>query len=276
MQQLVIIAIIHSMSQEAMANKEFNEIQILREGMLHAGKIAMDYWQKGVKAEIKTANYDVTSEADLKVEEYLIAYFKEHFPDLSVLGEESGGKISNNGFTVDGVDGSSFFASGLPEWAISLSKIQNGVVYLSMIFSPVLNEFYWAKRGLGAYLNGQRIHVSSEDHLQNAIVNLGQDIVRINNRFDIEQSFIQASRAHFVTASSALAYGRLAAGKLHVAVHMGQPVWDIAPGIVLIEEASGKFTNWNGTRDFVLDGKKVNNIVASNGILHQQAIMLLN
>lgn len=259
-----------------MVSKEFNEVQIIKEGMLEAGKIALDFWQKGVKAEVKTANYDVTSRADREVEEYLISWIRENFPGVSIFGEETGGKISEDFFTVDGVDGSSFFASGLPDWAISMSRIQNGEVVFGMVYSPVLRELYWAKKGLGTYLNGEKIRVSGESNLKYAIINLGQDIIRMYDRLDLEKRFIKASRAHYVTASSALAYGRLAAGKIHVAVHMGQPIWDIAPGIALVEEAGGNFTNWNSTKDFALVGERVNNVLASNGILHKEAITLID
>lgn len=259
-----------------MENKDLSDIQILNEGMIEAGKIAMEYWQRGVEAKVKTANYDVTTIADQEVEDYLIAHIKKHFPGVGILGEESGGEVSNNGFTIDGVDGSSFFASGLPEWAITLSRIQKGEADISIIYCPALNEFYWAKKRLGAYLNGDRINVFSEDNFQNAIINIGQDTVRIYGRSDIEQRLIKASRAHYAIASSALAYGRLASGKIHVAVHMGQPIWDIAPGIVLVEEAGGKFTDWNNTKDFALVGQRANNILASNGILHQEGIELLS
>lgn len=259
-----------------MVNKELGDIQILKEGMLEAGKIAMDFWQKGVRAEIKTANYDVTTEADQAVEAYLISWIRKHFPNFGIMGEESGGEVSSNVFTIDGIDGSAFFASGLPEWAISLAQVKRKEVIAGMVYSPALDELYYAKRGLGAYLNDKRIHVSKEDHLENAIVNLGQDIVRMYNRSDIEQRLIKASRARLCTASSSLAYGYLAAGRIHVAIHMGQPIWDIAPGIVLVEEAGGRLTNWSNTKQFSLVGKRVNNVIATNGILHEQAIILLN
>lgn len=259
-----------------MANKEFEDIQILKEGIIEAGKIALGFWQRGIKAEIKTASYDVTTEADRAVEEYLASWIGKHFQNTGIISEELGGEAIGDFFTIDGIDGSSFFASGLKEWAISLARIQNGEVVLSMVYSPACDELYYAKRGLGTYLNEERIYVSKEDKFQNAVINLGQDIVRMYNRSDIEVRFIKTSRAHWVTASSALAYGRLAAGKIHLAVHMGQPVWDIAPGIVLVEEAGGRFTNWSDNKDFVMNGKRVNNIVASNSILHKQAITLLN
>ncbi len=257
-------------------NKEPDDIRILKKGILKAGDIAMNFWQKGTKVEIKTANYDVTTEADRVVEEYLISWIRKYFPNFGIIGEESGGEVSNNLFTIDGIDGSAFFAAGLKEWAISLAQIRNGEVVIGMVYSPPLNELYYAKRGLGAYLNGEKIHVSKEGKFQNAIVNLGQDIVRMYKRSDIEQHFIAASRAHYAIASSALAYGRLAVGNIQIALHMGQSIWDVTPGIVLIEEAGGKFTNWNNTRDFAMVGKRVNNIVASNGILHEQTIRLLN
>lgn len=259
-----------------MTKKELGDIQFLKEGMLKAGEIAMDYWQKGVKAEIKTANYDVTTEADRAVEEYLTSWIKKHFPNTGVMSEELGGKVSSEFFTIDGIDGSSFFASGLPEWAISLTRIKSGEVVTGIVYAPTLDELYYAKRGFGAYLNDQRIYVSKEDNFQNAIVNIGQDTVRVYSRSDIEERFIKASRAHYAIASSALAYGSLAAGRVHVAIHMNQPVWDIAPGIILVEEAGGKFTDWDNTRDLSLVREQANNIVASNGILHEQAIALLN
>lgn len=262
----------------AIIKQKLNEldIQILKEGMFKAGDIAMDFWQKGVKTEVKTANYDITTEADRAVEAYLISLIRKSFPNFGIVGEESGGKVSDNVFTIDGIDGSTFFAAGLKEWTITLAQLQGEKVIIGIVYSPALNEFYFAKRGLGAYLNGERIYVSKIDEFQYSIINLGQDVIRIYNRFNIEQGFIKASCAHFVIASSSLAYGRLAAGKIQAALHMGQPIWDIAPGIVLVEEAGGRFTNWNNTRKFSFARERINNVIASNGILHEQAIRLIN
>ena len=123
--------------------------------------------------------------------------------------------------------------------------------------------------------NGKKIHVSEEKNLQNSIINLGQDITRMYDMPEIEQRFIKASRAHYAISSSALAYCRLAEGKINVAVHPRQPFWDIGPGKILIEEAGGKITNWDGEQDFVITRERKNNIIASNGWLHGEALQLL-
>lgn len=263
------------MNKEVKRTEEFKDINIFKILMLEAGKIALDYWRKGVKAEIKTANYDVTTEADRAVENYLIGEIGKYFPKVHILGEETGGEAKQDGFTIDGIDGSSFFARNLKDWAITLSQIENGEVTFGMIYSPANKEMYYAKKNHGAFLNGKRIHVSGEVNFQNSIINLGQDIVRMYDRTDIEQHFIKATRAHYTVASSSLAYGRLAAGNIDVAAHPGQPIWDIAPGMILIKEAGGKFTNWDGQEKFIITRERKNNVLASNGHLHQQALQIL-
>ena len=252
------------------------DIDVLKEGLFKAGEIALDYWRKGVKAEIKTASYDITTEADRAVENYLIEEIRKYFTNAHILGEETGGEARQDGFTIDGIDGSSFFARGLKDWAISLSQIQDGKVTLGMVYSPANGELYYGKKGHGTYLNGRKIHISGEDNLKNSIINLGQDVARIYNMSEIEQRFIKSSRAHYTIASSALSYGRLAAGSIDIAVHPGQPIWDVAPGIILVNEAGGRFTNWDGKESFTITRERKNNVIASNGLLHQQALQLLN
>jgi myo-inositol-1(or 4)-monophosphatase len=256
-------------------DKESKDIQFLKKSMAGAGKIAMNYWHNGVEAEIKTANYDITTIADRKVEEYLTQQIKQYFPNAHILGEETGGEAKQDGFTLDGIDGSSFFARGLKDWAISLSQIKNGEVILGMIYSPANNELYYAKKGHGAFLNDERIHISKEDNFQHSIVNLGQDIVRIYKMYELEQRFIESSRAHYTIGSSALSYGKLAAGNIDVAAHPGQPIWDIAPGIILVKEAGGMFTNWDGEENFIITRERKNYVIASNGHLHKEALQIL-
>jgi myo-inositol-1(or 4)-monophosphatase len=252
------------------------ELDILKQGMQEAGNIAMAHWYRGVDPEIKTANFDITTVADREVEKSLVSWIKNNYPDASFIGEETGGEARKDGFTIDGIDGTSYFQRGMKDWSITLSKIENSKPVLGIIYAPALQELYHARSGHGAYLNDQRITVSSENNLADSIINLGQDIIRIYNLDNIESRFIKNSRSHYVTASSGLAYGRLAAGKIDIAVHPGQPIWDISAGNILVKEAGGRFTNWQGQEDFVITRERTSNILASNGLLHPAALNIVN
>ncbi len=261
---------------------EMQKIKILMPGISRAGdNIALSDWRKGVMAEIKTGDDDIVTATDRKVEEYLIEYIKQKFTDVHFIAEESGGEAKKNGFTIDGIDGTSSFSKGGKDWSISVSRLENGEVTLGIVYSPANNELYYAKKGQGAYLYDgvitRRINVSKEDRPSYSTVGLGQDIVRRYDRSDIEERFKnkKASRSHYAIASSALMYGRLASGQIDVAVQMGQPIWDIAPGIVIVKEAGGRFTNWDGQEQFEITRERANNIVASNGLLHNQALQII-
>jgi fructose-1,6-bisphosphatase/inositol monophosphatase family enzyme len=238
-----------------------------------AGETALEYWQKGVVLTQKTNDPGTVSEADKAVEELLKGWIRANFPDDSIVAEESGGSPTGTFWTIDPIDGTNFFAHHLVDWSISLARFVDGEAAMGLTLCPPTGELFWATKGGGAFVNGKRIKVSAVDQTKMAIVNLNQDTIRFYDRVDVDQALIKGTRSHWVVGSTALALARLAEGRIDLAVHMKQSIWDIAAASVLIPEAGGVFRRWDGG---ALDctGARANDIYASNGVLPEDWFFL--
>ena len=192
--------------------------------------------QKGNESNLVTS-------ADVNVQHYLEKHLPELIPGSTFLGEEEGERVQESEYiwVVDPIDGTSNFIRGLGASAISVGLIKNGVPYLGVIFEPYKNEMYWAQRGKGAFLNGRPIHVSNRDFKHGVLCTAAS----LYNKdlaepcFNIMQKvYYQADDfRRFGTAAVELAY--LAAGRVELYFEMRLFPWDMAAGIVIIEEAGG-------------------------------------
>lgn len=253
------------------------EYERLQSGIRGAGdELLKKYWRNSTPMKItqKESIYSIVTEADIVSEKILLSLFQGE----EVLSEESPRKIDSSDFWVmDPLDGTSFFERGLEGWSISLAHVINGEVQLGMTFAPVEDELFYAKTGEGAFLNGKRITVSSTNSLKDSLVNISQAVIRTDEK-GLIRKLITDTRALWSTGSTACALGNLAAGRIDVAIHQNQAFWDIAAGIVLVKEAGGKLTNWGESQKFDMTGAQIpqNNILATNGHLHDPALRYLN
>lgn len=256
------------MEVEALGKKEF---EIIKQGLYRAGEIALRFWKTAISAEQKESIYSIVTDADREVEEFIKKLIKDNFSDYDILAEESPAKVGPKFFTIDPIDGTSFFQRGLPDWSISIARVSNGAVDFGATYSPVFKEFFHANLRGGAYLNGERINVSDVSFLKDSIINLGQLVTRTNLSGSIPR-LMSDSRSQWMTGSTALALANLAAGRIDGSIQQDQSFWDISAGIVLIREAGGMATSWRNEDKFDLTGKTVNNFLASNGKLHQDLL----
>lgn len=253
------------------------EYEKLQSGIRRSGnELLRKYWRKSTPLEItqKESIYSIVTEADTVSEKILLDLLQVE----EVLSEESPRKIDSSDFWVmDPLDGTSFFARGLEGWSISLAHVKNGEVDLGMTFAPVEDELFYAKRGEGAYLNGKRIQVSSTSEIKDGLVNISQAVIRTDEKGSIRK-LITDTRALWSTGSTARALANLAAGRIDVAIHQNQAFWDIAAGIILVKEAGGRLTNWEGSQRFDMTGAQIpqNNILATNGHLYDSVVRYLD
>jgi fructose-1,6-bisphosphatase/inositol monophosphatase family enzyme len=246
-----------------------------KKAISEAGETALEYWQKGIVLTHKTNDPGTVTEADKAVEEFLKGWIRTNFPDDSIVAEESGGSPTGTFWSIDPIDGTNFFAHRLVDWSISLARFVNGEAVMGLTLCPPTGELFWATKGGGAFVNGKRIRVSAVRELKHVLANLNQDTIRFYDRVDVDQALIKGTRSHWVTGSTALTLARLAEGKIDLAVHMKQSIWDIATASVLIPEAGGVFRRWdNGPLDCT--GDRANDIYADNGSLSQDWFFLEN
>jgi myo-inositol-1(or 4)-monophosphatase len=195
---------------------------------------------------------DFVSTADHKAEKVLRLELEKARPDFGFLMEESGSintESTNRCWIVDPLDGTTNFLHGIPHFAISIGLEQEGQMVAGVIYNPVQNELYWAERGQGAFLNDHRLRVSGRRCLEQAVLATGAPFLGHGDveLFQAELSAIMprvAGIRRFGAASLDLAY--VAAGRFDGFWENGLNPWDVAAGIVLVQEAGGFATEIEG------------------------------
>ncbi len=136
------------------ANSPDMELALLIKVMQEASAIAMECWERGVKAEVKTDFHNIRTEADERVEEFLRLQFRKHYPSYTLLGEETGGTPSQLMIVWDPIDGTNAFERGMEDWCISMARIVGGIPTVGVIAMPAkrMPEIYYASLGYGAFL----------------------------------------------------------------------------------------------------------------------------
>ncbi|HWY80045.1 MAG TPA: inositol monophosphatase [Candidatus Sulfotelmatobacter sp.] len=250
--------------------------QILKKGVTEIGEMVMAMQQSGnLGTTQKESIHSILTVADKEAESKLIDLIKSNFPENAILSEESFSENHTKTFwTIDPIDGTSFFEHGLRDWSINLSFVENNKIQFGMTYCPSVRELFFAEAGRGAFLNGKSIQVSSRDKLKDSIIYIGNKA--FIQHIDTIHTLAKNIRSAWITGSTGLVLANLAAGRVDAAIQIEQPFWDIAPGILLVQEAGGMFTNWQGEEDFDMSGAytQQNNIIASNGALHKSLLTL--
>ncbi len=198
----------------------------------------------GLDVRRKTRS-DFFSEADLRAEATVRRVLSAAQPDFGFLGEEGGlvpGRDPGSTWIVDPLDGTTNFLTGVPIFAVNIALEQGGQVVAGVTYNPMQGELFWAERGHGAFLNGQPIHVSRRTELADAVLAVGipfqgkprhEYFIREMTRLMPNVAGIRRLGAGAVD----LAY--VAAGRFDAYWEQSVSVWDIAAGVVLVEEAGG-------------------------------------
>jgi len=205
---------------------------------------------------------------DTTMDQWLIQHIQQHYPDHHIITEESGAvnPMSDTVWIIDPIDGSVNFSTHNPFVAISLAVMHQNELVLGVVEAPLLGEQFVARRGQGATVNGQLVHVSATAQLSQAyLVSCDGGIT------DRTQVFSTTIRNYYdqVTdfrklGSAALECAWVASGRADAYITMAIDPWDVAAGVLLIQEAGGIVTTFEG-RDW--EPKQLD-IVCSNGLLH--------
>ena len=212
-------------------------IEIVRE----AGKILAD---KNISITQKGNDSNYVTSADLSVQKFLEAELLQMLPGSTFVGEESDAKKVTGEYVwvVDPIDGTSNFIRDIGVSSISVGLLKNGVPYLGVIYQPYRDEMYWAEKGKGAYMNGQKIRVSERDfrhsHLCSAMSLYNKDYAKPCFNI-IERVYAESDDLRRLgSAATELAY--LAAGRVELYFEIRLFPWDIAGAIPIITEAGGE------------------------------------
>ena len=235
-----------------------------------AGTIAMHYYRGGFDVTIKPDQTPVT-QADQEAERAVIEILGGAFGDCGFLGEEFGAKgPQDRRWIIDPIDGTRNFVRHIPIWAVLIGLEEAGEVTAGAIFNPVTDEMYSAYRGGGAYLNGARIHVSAITDLAKAtFLHAGLGIVRKAGWWDGFARLIDGTLSQRGPGDY-LGYGLVASGRGEIYAELDLKPWDLAPCKIVVEEAGGRFTDFEG-RPTIYSGTAL----VTNGHLHEATLALL-
>lgn len=202
---------------------------------------------------------DWVTAVDHASEKTILQVIRRAFPEHSIRAEESG-LCRRQGpweWMVDPLDGTVNYMHGFPVFAVSIAVARGGVLQAGVILDPVRRELFTAERGKGAYLNGRRIRVSGRPRLEDAMLGTGFPF-RTKEQLDL---YLESFRSVFqVTGwvrrpgSAAMDLAYTACGRMDGFWEMGLSCWDMAAGVLLIEEAGGIVTDFFGGRDYLTNG----------------------
>lgn len=242
-----------------------------------AGQLLCRLYNERHTVQTKSSDIDLVTDADIASEQLIVTAISRAFPNHRILSEEGLGDLdafvagSSLVWLVDPLDGTVNYAHGYPAWGVSLALSQAGRVLMAVTFDPLRNEIFWARRGRGAWCNGERLQVSEVAEMRQALVATGFAYKRAtladNNldKFGAVMPHVQGVRR---AGAAVLDLAHLASGRLDGYWEMHLSPWDWAAGWLLVEEAGGKITDMRGESWSLLAGE----MVATNNHLHTELL----
>ncbi len=221
---------------------------------------------------------DFVSASDKKVEKIIIEELQKARPDYSILSEEIGEIKKDESFKwiIDPIDGTANFLHGIPHFAISIGLEHNKEIICGIIYDPIKDEMFFAEKGQGSYLNNQRMRVSSRPKLKDCIIFTGGPKRDAKNKELALKEYKEFSSKVFIPirklGSAALDLAYVAAGRCDGFWQRNLNYWDIAAGILLVKEAGGFVTDFNGENKYI-DNKT---ILATNSKINREMIEVLS
>lgn len=243
-------------------------IEFMKSLAFQAGEICIEAVENkaALAVEFKSEK-DLVTAVDKKVEEFLSSKIRAKFPDHTVVGEEFGatGGKGENSWLIDPIDGTVSFVHGLPGYSVSLAFQERGVTQAAVVYGPLLGQLFSAVKGEGVHLNGQPIEVSKCSKMVDSVWATGFACLRagrLDNNLSHFSNIVPKIRDIRRMGSAALDLAYVAAGKLDGFWELNLADYDIAAGVLLVQEAGGEVCDFNGDDQYPQQG-----IVATNGLL---------
>ncbi len=238
---------------------------------LEAGEILRRGFGTVFEISSKEGRHNLVTEYDNFSEKCILNTIGKRFPDHQFLAEESGktkGKGGSVTWLIDPLDGTVNFAHNIPAFSVSIAASTGQEILCGVVYNPLLNELFFAEKGQGAYLNGKRLQVKKTASLSGALLATGFPYNVHENPLKCIETFSALTKQGIPTrrlGSAALDLSYVAAGRFDAYWEVSLQPWDFAAGQLLVEEAGGKVTQYDGApKDLFLEGT----ILASNGFLH--------
>jgi myo-inositol-1(or 4)-monophosphatase len=224
----------------------------------------------------KKGDINLVTEADLASEALIVERIRSYFPKHAILAEESGvTEVAGSEYRwiIDPLDGTTNYAHGYPCFAVNIALEHNGEIIIGVTYDPTRDEMFAAEHGQGATLNNKKIGVSATEDLKDALLVTGfsYDFALRPNFMEHFTKFILSARGVRRDGSAALDMAYMACGRFDGFWEEGLNPWDMAAGKILIEEAGGVITGYNGAAFDIYHPP----LVASNGSIHDEMLAVL-
>jgi len=252
-------------------------LEVAEDTAREAGAILLAEFDRPQRIDYK-GEVDLVTEADRRSEQFIVSRLRSHFPGHEVIAEEGGGheQPSRYRWYVDPLDGTTNFAHGYPVFAVSMALVEDKELVVGVVYNPVSREMFAAMRGEGAFLNQKRIRVSRADRLARSLLATGFPSHKRTRHPNIHYYWDFTLRSHGVRrdGSAALDLCAVACGRFDGFWEFGLKPWDTAAGILLVREAGGVVTDFQG-RPYRLAGEQPDQagseaILVSNGLIHAE------
>lgn len=243
------------------------------EAIITAGKILKKNFNEDYQV-IRKSPKEMVSVVDMQSQEIISKILKDKYPDYGIITEEKrlNEVTTSNNWIIDPIDGTHNYIAGLPFSGISIGLMKENEFYLGVIYLPIEDNLFYAVKGKGAYCNGRAIYVSHNQDLSKSIINYDNQFYLAEKAFDYYKLLTQQAFTTriFGVATRDLCF--IASGKIDGRIWNSTKICDIAAGIVILTEAGGKITNFDGS-PCNINSKSV---VASNGHVHNQLLNIFN
>jgi len=246
-------------------------LDVATESVLAAGAVLKERWGKLTDIQEKGRQGDLVTEADKLAEKEVLKVLNRHLPNHQILAEESGSlgnAESEYLWAIDPLDGTTNYAHGLPLAATSVGLIINGIPSVGAVYNPFSNELFRAATGLGATCNRQSIQVSKTKTLRESLLITG---FAYDRRETNDNNYAEFCHMTHLTQGvrrlgcASMDLAGVACGRLDGYWERGIQPWDMAAGIVILSEAGGTITAYDGTPLDIESGR----ILATNGLIHE-------
>ncbi|XP_046739926.1 inositol monophosphatase 1-like [Diprion similis] len=250
---------------------------------IDSAKVIREAIQGGKNIETKAGDWDLVTQYDRKVEEILIAGLSKEFPDHKFIGEET---VSTNNYLpeltnaptwiIDPIDGTTNFVHSFPHTCISIALAINKELEIGIVYNPVLEQLFTARKGRGAFLNGKSIRSSSVEELANSLICIEASYATIEDIRDIIlgrlEAFVSIAHGIRTLGSAALTLCHVAMGAAEAYHTDNLMPWDVAAGTLIIKEAGGVVIDTNGGNFEVMSPKV---LAVGNHKLGQELVKLI-
>lgn len=242
-----------------------------------AGSIQRSRYRSGFRIESKSQPIDLVTEVDHACEAHIVETLARERPEDAILAEEGRGEDRAEArfrWVIDPLDGTTNFAHGYPHFAVSIGVEERDALLLGVVYDPMLDELYHAIAGGGAFLNGDRLHVSAEKQLDRSLVATGfsydKAVSEDDNLAEVRVA-LKAVRDLRRGGSAALDLCYVAAGRLDGYWEHKLQRWDVAAGGLIVREAGGRVTD----REAGEGWRSGRALVSSNGAIHDALLAVL-